>query len=63
VLLLNFVRVVITLLGLGLVETFRLAYDLDGFPLLAVLGLVLFIVFVVGDVAEEKLVDYFNPDN
>lgn len=62
-LLLNFVRALITVLGLLLVETFRRAYDLEAVGLLLVLGLVLFVVFCVCDVSEEALIRYFNRDD
>ena len=62
-LLLNCVRVIITLLGLLLIETFRRAWELEGFPLVAILGIVLVLVFTAGDVAEEWITDYFNRED
>jgi hypothetical protein len=53
----------ITVIGLIVVDAFRSAYGLEGFPLLTVLAIVLFVVFCVGDWAEEALVAYFNKDD
>lgn len=61
-LLLNAVRTLITILGLLLIYTFMLAYDLSGIPLLLITALVLFVVFCLGDVAEAKLIEYFNSE-
>ena len=61
-LLLNVVRVIITLLGLLLIETFRRAWNLEGFPLIAIVGIVLVVVFTLGDMSEEWLTDFFNKD-
>lgn len=61
-LLLNTIRVIITLLGLLLIETFRRAWDLEGLPLAAIFGIVLILVFTLGDIAEEWLTNYFNKD-
>jgi hypothetical protein len=62
VLLINAVRALITLLGLLLGYTFQLAYGLTGIPMLLVASLILFAVFVAGDIAEAQLIAYFNPD-
>lgn len=62
-LLLNFVRMAITLLGLIVTDALRVAYGLDGLALVGVLGIVLFIVFVLSDLAEDGLVRVFNPED
>ena len=60
--MLNVIRAFLTLLGLLLVEGLRRGYGLEGFPLLVVLALILVLVFTAGDIAEERLVEYFNKD-
>lgn len=61
-LLLNLVRVLITLVGLIIFDALRVAYDLTNFGLLSVLAGVLLVVFVACDLAEDGLIDYFNQD-
>lgn len=61
-LLLNAVRVLITILGLVITEAFRVAYNLEGVTLLGVLGLVMFVCFVMSDFAEDQLIEYFNKE-
>ncbi len=60
--LLNFVRVLIALAALLLVETIRRAWLVEGFPLLLVFSAGMFIAFCVGDLAEAWLVDRFNAE-
>jgi len=63
VLLLNTARVLITLIGLIILDAMRVAYGLSGVPLLLVLTIVMLVVFVVADVAEDALVAHFNKDD
>lgn len=61
-LLLNFVRAFIAFLGLSLVYVLHLI-GLSGFLLLTLAAFVLFIVLFTADVAEAKLVAFFNPSD
>jgi hypothetical protein len=60
VLLLNFVRMLITLIGLVIIDAFHTAYGLQGIGLATTLAVVLFIVFVISDLAEDLLLAHFN---
>jgi hypothetical protein len=62
VLLLNAVRALIILIGVLLGYTFQLAYGLVGIPLLLVGAAILFAVLVSIEIADAKLIAYFNPE-
>lgn len=61
--LLNVVRALIMVLGLVVVEAFRRGFALEGIPLIMVAGVVLIVVLVAGEVAEDSLIAYFNPED
>lgn len=62
-LLLNFVRTMIFLLGFIIGNALHVAYAIEGVPLVLLGTFILFLAFTLGDVAETWLVNYFNPED
>jgi hypothetical protein len=49
-------------IGLVIVHAFTVAYDLRGLWLLSIGFVMIFIVYMLGDIAEAKLIEHFNQD-
>ena len=60
--LLNVLRVLITVIGMFAIETMRRAYALEGFGLLGVFALVMLLVFIAGDFVEMAVIAHFNKE-
>jgi hypothetical protein len=57
------VRTLILIAGLVLLVAVIGHYDLSGASAFLALGLTMFVVFCLGDVAEQQLIAYFNDED
>lgn len=60
--LLNLMRVLVTLIAMFILETFRRAWSVEGPALLVLLAFMMMIAFCVADVIEAWLIAYFDKE-
>ena len=61
-LLLNFIRAMLLILVLVVIDITCRAKDVEGVPYYVIIATLLTIAFTAGDLIEERLVAHFNKD-